>query len=394
MTDIEIYGMQWCPYCAKAKALLKAKGVAYREIDVTSDEELQIEMVERTGRYNVPQIFLDGEFVGGYDDLAHLNATGELDRRLGREPAQLMSVYDVAVVGAGPAGLSAALYAARKGLSTIVVAADVGGQVGITHDIVNYPGFDRVTGPELANTMVSQAAASGAEQLIGEYVTGLRLDGRCKVLELESQREVRSRALIITTGVRKRELHIPGEGEFNGHGVVYCSTCDGPLFKNMSVAVVGGGNGAFEAALEMNGIARRVHLVTRGAVTADTVLHDNVANAKRVEHLRQHEPVEILGSDTVEGLTVRDRKSGKLRRLAVDGVFVEVGHDPNTGFALDLLETNEQGEIKVDARGRTGVRGVFAAGDCTDSPDKQIAVSVGDGAKAALAAFEYLVTQR
>jgi NADH-dependent peroxiredoxin subunit F len=394
MAEIEIYGMQWCPYCAKAKTLLKTKGLGYIEIDVTSDEERQVEMIERTGRYNVPQIFLDGELVGGYDDLAHLNATGELDRRLGREPATLKAIYDVAIVGAGPAGLSAALYAARKSLATIIVAGDIGGQVGTTRDIANYPGFDLVTGPDLVTKMVEQVGRYGVEQLIGEYVTGVRLDGRCKVLELESQRQICSRTLIITSGVQKRHLQVPGEGEFAGRGVVYCSTCDGPLFRDKAIAIVGGGNSALEAAMEMNAVARKVYLITRGAITADDVLHDNVASAKRIEHLRQHEPVEILGSDTVESLTVRDRKSGRLRRLAVDGVFVEVGFDPNTGFALDLVETNEQGEIKVDAWGRTGVRGVFAAGDCTNAPDKQIVVSVGDGAKAALAAFEYLVTQR
>ena len=200
--------------------------------------------------------------------------------------------------------------------------------------------------------------------------------------------------MIIASGVTKRRLEIPGEDEFSGAGVVYCSTCDGPLYKDKTIAVVGGGNSAFEAALEMNGIARKVYLVTRGDVTADVILQDKVATAKRVEHLAGQLAVEIHGAEEVEGLTVRDRRTGALRRLAVDGVFVEAGLLPNTGFALDLVETNEDGEIKVDARGRTGVRGVFAAGDCTDVPDKQIVVAAGDGAKAALAAFEYLVSQR
>jgi alkyl hydroperoxide reductase subunit F len=157
---------------------------------------------------------------------------------------------------------------------------------------------------------------------------------------------------------------------------------------------VGGGNSAVEAALEMNSIARKVYLVSRGEISADAVLRDHVATAERVKHLRGYDAVEIDGAETVESLTVRERRRGKLRRLAVDGVFVEVGLEPNTGFALDLVETNERGEIKVDARGSTGVRGVFAAGDCTDVPDKQIVVAAGDGAKAALAVFEYLISQR
>jgi len=394
MADIQIYSLQWCPYCIKAKALLHAKGIPYRETDVTSDRSLALEMIERSGRNSVPQIFVDGELVGGYDDLAHLSATGELDRLVGREPAELRPIYDVAVIGGGPAGLSAAMYAARKNLSTILVSGDVGGQVGTTRDIANYPGFAEVTGPALAEQMIAQMSRYDVEQLLGEYVTGLRVEGRCRIVELESGRRLRSRTLIIASGVRKRHLEIPGEGKLDGHGVVYCSTCEGPLYGDKTIAVVGGGNSAFEAALEMNGSARKVYLVTRGHVSADAVLRDNVASAAKVEHLHNHLAIEIHGRDTVEALTVLDIASDQRRQLEVDGVFVEVGLLPNTGFALDLVETNERGEIKVDARGRTGVRGVFAAGDCTDTPDKQIVVAAGDGAKAALAAFDYLVTQR
>jgi alkyl hydroperoxide reductase subunit F len=174
---------------------------------------------------------------------------------------------------------------------------------------------------------------------------------------------------------------------------VYCSTCDGPLFKDLEIAVVGGGNSALEAALEMNAIAAKVHVVSRGDWTGDEVLKDKTAVAERVESLKGYEPVEIHGEDKVTGLTVRERETGKTERLAVDGVFVEIGLFPNTGFALDLVDTNERGEIVVDSHCRTGVRGVFAAGDCTDTHDKQIVISAGEGAKAALAAFEYLVTQ-
>lgn len=391
MADIQIYSTQWCPYCIKAKALLKAKDIAYRETDVTHDEVLQREMVERTGRYNVPQIFVEGVLVGGYDELAQINATGTLDRVMGRRPSSLKPLYDVAVIGGGPAGLSAAMYAARKNLSTIVISYDVGGQVGTTRDIANYPGFDSITGPDLSQRMIAQTTRYEMQQLVGEYVMGLRLDDGVTVVELESEREVRARATIIASGVQKRYLGIAGEAEFDGRGVVYCSTCDGPLFKDKVIAVVGGGNSAVEAALEMNGIARKVYLVSRGDISADAVLRDHVATAAHVKHLRGYEAVEIDGGATVEGLTVRRR--GKLRRLAVDGVFVEIGLEPNTEFALGLVETNARGEITVDARGRTGVPGVFAAGDCTDVPDKQIVVAAGDGAKAALAAFEYLVSQ-
>jgi len=391
--DILIYTKQWCPYCAKAKALLRAKDLEWRERDVTFDERLQQEMVERSGRRSVPEIFLGGELVGGYDDLARLNATGELDRRLGREPVELKTLYDVAIVGGGPAGLAAAMYATRKNLSTIVVAMDIGGQLGTTRDIANYPGYELITGPDLVQKFFAQASKYGIEQLIGEQVVGVRIDGRSKVLELESSREVAARALVIASGVQKRHMQIPGEKELAGRGVVYCSTCDGPLFKGLEIAVVGGGNSALEAALEMDGIAHRVYLMARSGLAGDQVLEGKIATASGVEVLAHHEPVEIHGADAVEGLTVLDRETGSTAKLAVQGVFVEIGLFPNTGFALDLVDTNERGEIVVDSHCRTGVRGVFAAGDCTDTHDKQIVISVGEGAKAALAAFRYLVAQ-
>jgi len=391
--DILIYTKQWCPYCAKAKALLRAKGLQWTERDITVDERLQQEMIERSGRRSVPQVFLGGGLVGGYDDLARLNATGELDRRLGREPVELKTLYDVAIVGGGPAGLAAAMYAARKNLSTIVVAMDIGGQLGTTRDVANYPGYELITGPDLVQKFFAQASQYGIEQLIGEQVVGVRIDGRSKVLELESRREVSARTLVIASGVQKRHLRIPGERELAGRGVVYCSTCDGPLFKGLDIAVVGGGNSALEAALEMDGVARQVHLVARNGLAGDQVLEDKVATAEGVEVLAHHEPVEIHGGGAVEGLTVLDRETGTTAKLAVQGVFVEIGLFPNTAFALDLVDTNQRGEIVVDSHCRTGVRGVFAAGDCTDTHDKQIVISVGEGAKAALAAFEYLVAQ-
>jgi len=392
-SDILIYTKQWCPYCAKAKALLRAKDIEWTERDITIDERLQQEMVERSGRRSVPEIFLGDELVGGYDDLARLNATGELDRRLGREPVELKTLFDVAIVGGGPAGLAAAMYAARKNLSTIVVAMDIGGQLGTTRDVANYPGYELITGPDLVQKFFAQASQYGIEQLIGEQVVGVRIDGRSKVLELESRREVAARTLIIASGVQKRHLRIPGERELAGRGVVYCSTCDGPLFKGLDIAVVGGGNSALEAALEMDGVARQVHLLARNGLAGDQVLEDKVATAVGVQVLAHHEPVEIHGAGAVEALTVLDRETGTTTKLPVQGVFVEIGLFPNTAFALDLVDTNERGEIVVDSHCRTGVRGVFAAGDCTDTHDKQIVISVGEGAKAALAAFEYLVAQ-
>jgi len=390
-----MYSMEWCPYCAKAKALLNAKGIEYDEVDVTDDEAKALEMVQRTGQQGVPQFFIDGRWIGGYDNLAYLNATGALDQLFGIESTvDLTKVWDVAVVGAGPAGLTAALYAARKNLSTILIALDLGGQVGITHLVTNYPGLPVIEGPELVRMMFEQAYMYGLERMLGERVQNIRVDGRAKVLELVSGKEVKARAVIVASGAEKRRLEIPGESEFAGRGVVYCSTCDGPFYRDKTIAIVGGGNSALEAAVEMSGIAKKVYVVSRREWSADEVLKDKAGSAKQVKALVGYEPLEIAGSEMVEQLTLRNLKTGKTRKLKVDGVFIEVGLSPNSDLVLDLVSTNQRGEVVVDEMGDTGVRGVFAAGDVTATKDKQIVIAAGEGAKAALAAFDYLITQR
>ena len=395
MARVQMYSMEWCPYCAKAKALLNAKGIEYDEVDVTDDEAKALEMVQRTGQQGVPQFFIDGRWIGGYDNLAYLNATGALDQLFGIESTvDLTKVWDVAVVGAGPAGLTAALYAARKNLSTILIALDLGGQVGITHLVTNYPGLPVIEGPELVRMMFEQAYMYGLERMLGERVQNIRVDGRAKVLELVSGKEVKARSVIVASGAEKRRLEIPGESEFAGRGVVYCSTCDGPFYRDKTIAIVGGGNSALEAAVEMSGIAKKVYVVSRREWSADEVLKDKAGSAKQVKALVGYEPLEIAGSEMVEQLTLRNLKTGKTRKLKVDGVFIEVGLSPNSDPVLDLVSTNQRGEVIVDEMGDTGVRGVFAAGDVTATKDKQIVIAAGEGAKAALAAFDYLITQR
>ncbi len=395
MARVLMYSMEWCPYCAKAKALMGAKGIEYDEVDVTHDEAKALEMIERTGQRGVPQFFIDGQWIGGYDSLAYMNATGALDQMFGIEPkVDLQRVWDVAVVGGGPAGLSAALYAARKNLSTILITMDLGGQVGITHLVTNYPGLPVIEGPELVRLMFEQAYMYGLERLIGERVTGVRVEGRAKVLELQSGKEVKARAVIVASGAQKRKLEIPGEDEFSGRGVVYCSTCDGPFYRDKTIAIVGGGNSAMEAAIEMSGIAKKVYVVSRKEWTGDDVLVDKASSAPGIKKLVGYEPLEIAGNEVVEKLRLRNLKKGTERTLSVDGVFIEVGLSPNSEPLLDLANTNQRGEVIVDAMGDTGVRGVFAAGDVTATKDKQIVIAAGEGAKAALAAFDYLITQR
>lgn len=393
MNRIELYSKQWCPYCNKAKALLASKGLGYHEIDITADETREREMVERSGRQTVPQVFIDGQPVGGYDDLSQLNASGELDARLGlAAQSHPDEILDLVIVGAGPAGMAAALYAARKNLRTLVISLDVGGQMGTTREISNYPGIHEVSGPRLVEQFEAHAERYGVRRRIGARVTGIEVRGRCKVLTTASGASVHARAVILATGAIKKKLHIPGEEALAGRGVVYCATCDGPLFKGKRVAVVGGGNSALEAALELAGIADKVFLVSRGSWTGETILQDKVRSSA-VEILEHHAPVEILGDDRVQGLSIEPRDGGEAQTLAVDGVFVEIGLSPGSDFALDLLETNARGEIRVDRNLETGVRGLFAAGDVTDGRDKQVVIAAGEGARAALAAFDYLVHQ-
>ncbi|MCB1874811.1 MAG: glutaredoxin 3 [Chromatiales bacterium] len=390
---IEVYSKSWCPYCNKAKAMLKSKGLNYKEIDTTQDEALEQEMVDRSRRRTVPQIFIDDDAIGGYDDLAQLNATGELDRKLGiGTVTELQNIFDLVIVGAGPAGLSAALYAARKNLSVAVVSLDIGGQLGSTAEVENYPGIASVTGPALVAQFEEHANRYGITKLIGERVTGLSVKGRCRVITTASGKEIHGRTAILASGADKRRLNIPGEKLLAGKGVVYCATCDGPLFKGKRIAIIGGGNSALEAAIEMSNIALHVTLISRGDWSADAILQDKVS-ASPVKVLKGFVPQGIHGDEWVTGLTVTNRNDGSEHRLEVDGVFIEIGLAASSDYALDLLEANQRGEIHVDRGLETGLRGVFAAGDVNDGRDKQVVIAAAEGAKAALAAFNYLVHQ-
>jgi len=231
MTKIEIYSKEWCPYCTKAKALLKSKGLEYQEHDVTNSGEE--EMIERSGRRSVPQIFINGESLGGYDDIAGLNASGELDKLLGIQSEPMTDkIYDVAVIGAGPAGMSAAIYAARKNLSTIIISYDLGGQMGTTYEIANYPGFQMITGPDLVQQLNDHADQhQNIEKRVGERVTVIEQKGRCKIIKTDSGQSIHTKAVIITSGASKRKLNIPGEKELGGKGVSIVPPATGHCLK-------------------------------------------------------------------------------------------------------------------------------------------------------------------
>ena len=302
--------------------------------------------------------------------------------------------YDVLIVGGGPAAMTAAVYSMRKGMVSGLLTADFGGQVAETAAVENYLGFRYIDGVGLAGKFreqVEQFKIGLREGVRAETVE----DGPVKTVVLGNGERFRARSLIITTGKSWRRLGVPGEKELTGRGVAYCSICDAPLFAGKTVAVVGGGNSGVESAIDLAKIASRVVLVQfLETLTADRILIDTLKTFGNVEILYEHEVTAIKGTDRVTAALVRDRKSGAERDLTLDGVFVEIGLVPNSGLVKGVVELNEFGEITVDCACRTNCPGILAAGDVTSVPYKQIIIAAGEGAKAALSAYDYLLKEK
>ncbi len=296
---------------------------------------------------------------------------------------------DLIIIGGGPAGMTAAVYAARKMLDTLLLTKDLGGQMMWTREIENYLGFQYISGPELIGKFEEHVKRYPAN-IVYEEVTSLERSGDGTFLVRCGDTEYRAKTVIIASGKRPRRLGVPGEIEYTGRGVGYCATCDGPLYAGRAVAVVGGGNSALQAAIELAAIAGEVFLVVRGRFKADPVVVEKLEASRKIEILRGYVARGIYGGDTVEKFAVA-ACDGRERELAVQGVFVEIGLDPNTEFAAGIADLNEYKEIEVDCRTATAVPGLFAAGDVASGPDKQIIIAAGDGAKAALVAYEYLL---
>ncbi len=298
--------------------------------------------------------------------------------------------YDVLVLGAGPAGLSAAIYLVRKGRAVGVLGGTLGGQVAWTAGIANYLGFRLIEGTALVNAFREQVSEAGPDLGLGLEVTdAARREGGFVVTA--GGGEYRARALVIATGKRPRTLGVPGEQRLLGRGVAFCATCDAPLYRGKAVAVVGGGNSGLEAALELAQSSPGVVLVeAAGRLSGDAVLAEAVRRLPNVEVLPATRVVEIAGEDRVTEIVVRPGGGGGTRRIPVEGVFVEIGLDPNSEPFRKLVPLSPAGEVVVDCAARTPVAGVFAAGDVTTVPWKQIVVAAGDGAKAALSAHDWL----
>lgn len=404
MSDLVIYTKDDCPYCVRVKALLKSKGVAYEEIDVTHDAGRQAEVIERSGRRTVPQIFINGRSIGGYDDLAALDAEGELDRLLGREAdpeGQRSEHHRLIILGSGPAGLTAAIYAARAGAEPVVISGlEVGGQLTTTTEVENWPGGDaRLQGPELMDSLRAHAERFEA-RLIQDQIAEADLSVR--PFRLRGDRVTYTAdALIVATGASARYLGLPSEGRFKGRGVSACATCDGFFFRGRPVAVVGGGNTAVEEALYLANLASHVTLVhRRSALKSEKILQDRLFRKVaegNVSILFEHEVEEVLGDEGgVTGLRVRHTPTGETHELMVDGVFIAIGHTPNTGLFEGQLDMKggylvTKGGLDGDATA-TSVPGVFAAGDVADPVYRQAVTSAGSGAMAALDVERFLAT--
>ena len=300
-------------------------------------------------------------------------------------------LYDVIIVGGGPAGFTAALYCLRKGISVSVIAKDFGGKVTDTHLIENFTGILSVSGNEFANTLKKQLLQFPLEMENDSSVVSISNSEKNKIVQLNDGRILKTKSIIIATGTINRRLGISGEAEFSGKGVSYCAICDAPFFKNKKVIVVGGGNSAADAVNDLAKIAEHVTLVHyRDKLRADKVLVDKIKEYSNLNFLFNHRLVQINGKDNVEEVLVENIETGNKSEIKTDGVFIEIGLIPNTEFLSGLLELNSAKEIIVDAHAQTSIQGIFAAGDVTNVPFKQIVIAAGEGAKAALSACEYI----
>ena len=303
-----------------------------------------------------------------------------------------MKHFDVLVIGAGPAGLTAAMYAARKELSVILISPDIGGQILLTGGIENMPGFSGIMSFDLVDRLEAQVRKypvvfeTAEVKSLSETETGF-------CAHLDDGQKIEARAAIVTAGRRPRTLGIPGETALTGHGVSYCATCDGPLYRGKTVAVIGAGDSAVQAAIELSEIASQVILIVRSKISADEILKKRLAAKENVEILLGFSPVAALGDSRLSGLSVKQKDTGEVRDISLDGCFIEAGGVANSGFLPEELSLNEKGEIVTTREGETNVPGLFAAGDVTDTPYKQIVIAAGEGAAAALSAADYLLRQ-
>ena len=385
-----------CPDVVQALSLMSVLNPRIKTVIV--DGALFQDEVNAREIMAVPTVYLNGqEFGSGRMTVEEIAA--KLDTGAAAKDAAKLSAkdpYDVLIVGGGPAGAAAAVYAARKGIRTGIAAERFGGQVNDTLAIENYISVLSTDGPKFSMALESHVKDYGVDvmnlQRADKLVPATTPGGLVEV-QLANGGSLKSRTVIISTGARWRNVNVPGEQEYKNKGVAYCPHCDGPLFKGKRVAVIGGGNSGVEAAIDLAGIVSHVTLLEFGdALRADAVLVKKLESLPNVVILTQAQTTEFTGTaGKLDGLNYTDRATGEARRIELEGVFVQIGLVPNTEWLRGTVELSKHGEIIVDAKGQTSVPGVFAAGDATTVPYKQIIIAAGDGAKAALSAFDHLI---
>lgn len=304
-------------------------------------------------------------------------------------------IYDLVIIGGGPAGMTAAVYAARKRLKTLLISKDLGGQVLLTSEVENYMGYHYIEGRQLVDKFKEQVRHFPIDQEIGEEVEKLSKEGEIFSILTRGGKKFRGKTVIIASGKKSRSLNVSGEKRLIGRGVSYCSICDAPFFEGKEVAVIGGGNSAFEAALDLVKIASKIYLVDiASSWSADPVLLEQIEKEKKVTSFPRHKVKEIKGDVRVESITIEPLDGGQIKSLSAEGVFIEIGLVPNSEFAASLVKLNQAGEVVVDCSNHTSIPGLFAAGDVSSVPEKQIIIAAGEGAKATLTAHQYLLRSR
>ena len=395
--SFEVYVSLSCQNCPEVVQSINAMATLNPNVRiVTIDGALYQDEVEKRQIMAVPTIYLNGEVFGqgrmGVEEILAKLDTGASARAA--EKLNQKDVFDMLIVGGGPAGAAAAIYAARKGIRTGVLAERFGGQVLDTMAIENFVSVQETEGPKFAAALEQHVKQYDVDVMDVQRADAL-IPGDVHQIRLASGAVLKARTIVLATGARWREIGVAGEREYRNRGVAYCPHCDGPLFKGKRVAVVGGGNSGVEAAIDLAGIVRDVTLIEYGAqLRADEVLQRKLRSLPNVTVVTQARTTELTGDGIrLNGLAYEDLRTGDMKRIDLEGVFVQIGLVPNTEWLKGTVELSKHGEIVVDARGATSVPGVFAAGDVTTVPFKQIVIAVGEGAKASLGAFDHLIRQ-
>lgn len=397
MPRVLMYTLNDCPYCDRAKELLRTKGQAWDEINIEQVEGALDEMIERSERRTVPQIWIGEVHVGGFDDLADLERAGKLDELLGRGEVHAAEAERVklVIVGSGPAGYSAAIYSARAELEPVVIAGMAfGGQLMLTTDVENYPGFpEGITGPEMMELFQKQAERFGSRVYL-EDATEVDLSQRPFRIATES-RSFLADAVIVATGASARWLGLESEERLQNRGVSACATCDGALFRDVEIAVVGGGDTAMEEALFLTRFGSKVHVIhRRHELRASRIMADRALRHEKIELVWDSVVEEVLGDDAVNGVRLRNLKTGSTTELAVGALFIAIGHTPNSKLFRPWLKCDDTGYVLVESGStRTNVEGVFACGDVMDPSYRQAVTAAGTGCMASLDAERWLAEQ-